>query len=144
VIRSRTARGFVPNFEAGGTKSVDRTEPQIGSKALLEIYTKYKDEWLVELLFDDLLGWSDWFVADRMLGPLGLVSLGSNTVDGFADYSPGNMQGARFESGLDNSPMYDVRARATHAFCSWLLLTHSAPHLRASSSTRASRPTAAC
>ena len=40
-----------------------------------------------------------------MLGPLGLVSLGSNTVDGFKDYAPGSMQGARFESGLDNSPM---------------------------------------
>ena len=32
VIRSRTARGFVPNYSAGGTKSVDRTEPPIGAK----------------------------------------------------------------------------------------------------------------
>ena len=39
--------------------------------------------------------------------PLGLVSLGSNHVDGYADYSANAMQGARYESGLDNSPMYD-------------------------------------
>lgn len=32
VIRSRTARGFVPNYSAGGSKSVDRTEPPIGAK----------------------------------------------------------------------------------------------------------------
>ena len=76
-------------------------------KVLLEIYRKYRDTWLVALLFDDLLKWNDWFVAYRTLGPLGLVSLGSDTIDGFTDYSPGTMQGARFESGLDNSPMYD-------------------------------------
>lgn len=49
----------------------------------------------------------DWFVAERMLGPLGIVSLGSDTIDGYVDAAAGQMQGARFESGLDNSPMWD-------------------------------------
>jgi hypothetical protein len=105
VIRSKTALGFVPNFSAGGSKSIDRTEPPIGAKVLLEMYKKFKDLWIVELLFDDLLAWNDWFVDNRMLGPLGIVSLGSDTIDGYHDFSPGTMQGARFESGLDNSPM---------------------------------------
>ena len=61
VVRSRTARGMVPNYSAGGTKSVDRTEPPIGAKVLVEMHGKYGDDWLVELLFDDLLRWSDWF-----------------------------------------------------------------------------------
>ena len=108
--------GFVPNFSAGGTKSIDRTEPPIGAKVLLEMYNKFKDEWIVELLFDDLAAWNDWFVAERMLGPLGIVSLGSDTIDGYKDFSPGTMQGARFESGLDNSPMVRVRVRV-HAPC---------------------------
>ena len=60
VVRSRTARGMVPNYSAGGTKSVDRTEPPIGAKVLLEMHRKYGDGWLVELLFDDLLRCSDW------------------------------------------------------------------------------------
>lgn len=60
VVRSRTARGLVPNYSAGGTKSVDRTEPPIGAKVLLEMHRKYGDGWLVELLFDDLLRCSDW------------------------------------------------------------------------------------
>ena len=42
-----------------------------------------------------------------MLGPLGIVSLGSDTIDGYVDAAAGAMQGARYESGLDNSPMYD-------------------------------------
>jgi hypothetical protein len=107
VIRSKTAMGFVPNFSAGGSKSIDRTEPPIGAKVLLEMYNKFKDRWIVELLFDDLLAWNDWFVAERMLGPLGIVSLGSDSISGYTDYAPGTMQGARFESGCDNSPMYD-------------------------------------
>lgn len=58
VIRSKTAMGFVPNYSAGGTKSIDRTEPPIGAKVMLEMYNKFKDEWIVELLFDDLLAWN--------------------------------------------------------------------------------------
>jgi len=107
VIRSRTAKGFVPNYAAAGKKSLDRTEPPIGAKVLLEMYKKCKDAWLVELLFDDLLGWSDWFLRERILQPSGLVALGSDFIAGNTDGSTNHMQGARFESGLDNSPMYD-------------------------------------
>jgi hypothetical protein len=57
VIRSKTSDGFVPNFAAGTTKSLDRTEPPIGAKVLLEMYVRWKDEWIIELLFDDLLDW---------------------------------------------------------------------------------------
>ena len=55
VIKSKTAAGFVPNFAGGGAKSMDRTEPPVGSKALLQLFSKYHDTWIVELLFDDLL-----------------------------------------------------------------------------------------
>lgn len=105
VIRSRTAQGFVPNFSAGGSKSIDRSEPPIGAKVLLQMHQKYNDTWLVDLLYDDLVAWNDWFVRERMFGPLGIVSLGSDTIAGYTEYAPGQMQGARFESGLDNSPM---------------------------------------
>ena len=29
---------------------------------MLEMYKKFKDLWIVELLFDDLLAWNDWCV----------------------------------------------------------------------------------
>ena len=53
----------MPNFAAGGSKSMDRTEPPVGSKTLHDLYKKYQDKWIVELLFDDLLDWSNWQAA---------------------------------------------------------------------------------
>ena len=94
VIKSKTNNGFVPNFAAATYKSGDRTEPPIGAKVLLKMYERYGDKWIVELLFDDLLDWSNWFMAKRRLEPLGLICHGGDT-----------MQDARYESGLDNSPM---------------------------------------
>ena len=97
-----------PKHSAGGSKSVDRTRAAVGATVLLELHTRFNDTWLAEFLFDDLLAWSDWFVAEREFGPLGLVSLGSDNVAlGYTEFSAGQMQGARYESGLDNSPMYD-------------------------------------
>jgi len=43
----------------------------------------------------------------RRLDPLGLICLGSDEIPGYGDGSQNTMQGARYESGLDNSPMYD-------------------------------------
>ena len=102
VIRAKTAKGFVPNYSAGGLKSQDRTEPPVGSRVLLEIYKRYKDTWLVRLLFDDLLDWHNWFYQTRVLAPLGMICLGSNIVPNNPDGSIDTMQGARYESGLDN------------------------------------------
>ena len=109
VIKSKTAAGFVPNYAAGGTKSQDRTEPPVGAKATLQLYHKWGDAWLVELLFDDLLDWSNWFARRRLLPPLDLVALGSynEQADLQGAFVAQNMQNARYESGLDNSPMYD-------------------------------------
>ena len=69
-------------------------------QVLAMLYKKYNDAWLVELLYDDLLAWNTWFVNERMLGPLGLISLGSNNISGYHDFAAGELQGARFESGL--------------------------------------------
>ena len=66
------------------------------AQVLLEMHRKYGDGWLVELLFDDLVRWNDFMAENRAMGPLGLISLGSDTIDGFVDYSAGKMQGARY------------------------------------------------
>ena len=90
IIKAKTTAGFVPNANTIN----DRTEPPIGAKVLLELYRKHKDKWVVRLLFDDLLDWSNWFVSARTLQPLGMIALGD--VDG--------MDMARLESGCDDSP----------------------------------------
>ena len=111
VVRSKTPDGFLPNGStAGGIwRSGDRTEPPIGAKILLELYRRYNDSWIVEALWEDLVEWNDWFMRERLLEPLGLIGLGSYDEHGGSDSSGDHMenclQAARYESGLDNSPM---------------------------------------
>ena len=104
VIRSKTSQGFIANFASAGQKSLDRTEPMIGAKIVLELYRKFNDKWIVDLLLNDLIDWHDWFATYRILKPKGLICLGSNPVDGDTYWSPNTLNSAKLESGLDNSP----------------------------------------
>ena len=117
IIQARTVLGFVPNFASGTGVSFDRTEPQIGAYVVQQVHAKWRDDWVVQLLFPALLSWNNWVWTHRrgegvLTGPDGhadLIVLGSDPTDppcrigGF-----NNMQAARYESGLDNSPMYDL------------------------------------
>lgn len=112
ILNERTEDGFVPNLSYGtGQKSLDRSQPPVGSRMLLELYRIYKDLWLVELLYPALLEWNTWFYENRS-APSGALCWGSNPspvlygnrweIEGVNDRF-----GAALESGLDNSPMYD-------------------------------------
>eukprot|EP00658_Telonema_sp_P-2_P034540 TRINITY_DN25205_c0_g1_i2.p1 TRINITY_DN25205_c0_g1~~TRINITY_DN25205_c0_g1_i2.p1 ORF type:complete len:721 (+),score=172.82 TRINITY_DN25205_c0_g1_i2:163-2325(+) len=104
VIKTKTAEGMVPNYWQPQGISYDRTEPIIGSKVLSAMYAKYGDKWIVELLFGDLFDWTQWFMRNREQADL--ICLGSNP-NLPSDPGANTMQAARYESGLDNSPMYD-------------------------------------
>ncbi|MDR1566480.1 MAG: hypothetical protein LBS48_04250 [Treponema sp.] len=112
ITHEKTESGFIPNFGAADDdKSRDRSEPPVGSLAVREIFRIYREKWLVEYLFDDLLAWNRWFAENRLL-PNGQLCWGSNP------YTPragkhwetegvNDTLGAALESGMDNSPMYD-------------------------------------
>jgi len=106
TVKSKTSAGFVPNFSSG-RKSEDRTEPPIGAMVLEKIGERHGSavDWLKAYVIDDLIEWNDWFIHNRMYD--GLISLGSFNILDPANGGEGSMQNARFESGLDNSPMYD-------------------------------------
>lgn len=112
IMNERTEDGFVPNLSYGtGQKSLDRSQPPVGSRMLLELYQLFHDRWIVELLYPALLRWNTWFFENRR-APSGTLCWGSNPSpvlfgnrwerDGVDDRF-----GAALESGLDNSPMYD-------------------------------------
>ena len=117
IVLSRTMEGFVPNFASGLHVSYDRTEPQIGAYVTLQIYKKWGDAWVVDIVLPALEAWNDWVWEHRrgegaFAGPDGhadLVVLGSdpNSAPKPFDGGSNTLQDARFESGLDNSPMYD-------------------------------------
>jgi neutral trehalase len=109
TLRELTPEGFVGNFaRAGGWKSFDRSEPPVGAITVLDLYRKFHDKWFLEDTFQPLLRWNRWWAAHRdRNGYLVWGSDPENRPRNVDDSSVGTLQGAKFESGLDNSPMYD-------------------------------------
>lgn len=75
---------------------------------MLNLYRKFHDRWFIEDAFPPLLSWNRWWAKHRDIdGYLAWGSDGQNQPANLDDDSRGTWQGAIFESGLDNSPMYD-------------------------------------
>ncbi len=110
ITREITDEGFVPNFANPGMKSRDRSQPPVGSFVIRELYRRFRDRWLLEEVFDDLLKWNRWWWSNRRQD--GWLCWGSNpytpVVDNRWESEGVNGRfGAALESGLDNSPLYD-------------------------------------
>jgi len=75
-----------------------RSQPPVGSQMTWEIYRHYKEKWFLEEMYPNLLSWNRWWPQYRKTGDY--LCWGA--------FPPSaNWQGAAYESGLDNSPMYD-------------------------------------
>lgn len=104
ITNAITERGFIPNLEAAnGLKSFDRSQPPVGSMICKLIYEKHHEKWFLEEVYAKLLSWNRWW--DKERNNEGYLSWGS-------DVHPEGMEGhrmeaAKFESGLDNSPLFD-------------------------------------
>ncbi len=109
VLNETTPSGFVPNYaRAGEWKSGDRSEPPVGAVTLLGLYRKFHEQWLLRDTFPRLLAWNRWWAEHRdVQGYLVWGSDAHGQPEDLDDTARGTLQGARFESGLDNSPMYD-------------------------------------
>ena len=112
ITNEATEEGFVPNFALGsGGKSIDRSQPPVGSMVVLRLWQRFREDWFVKEIFPALFRWNSWFWERRRLSD-GTFCWGSDSFDsknGLCSETTdvGNLQGARYESGLDNSPMYD-------------------------------------
>ncbi|MDE3201369.1 MAG: hypothetical protein KGN79_10665 [Acidobacteriota bacterium] len=120
ILREETPQGFVPNYaRAGGWKSSDRSEPPVGAITVLGLYRKFHDRWFLRDAYAPLLRWNIWWSQHRDTdGYLAWGSDADNQPANLDDHSRGTKQGAEYESGLDNSPMYDdaVYNPQTHLF----------------------------
>ncbi len=112
ILNERTDKGFVPNLSYGtGQKSEDRSQPPVGSRMLLELYKRFGDRWILELLYPALFEWNTWFFENRT-APSGALCWGSDPApvlfgNRWEKEGVNDRYGAALESGLDNSPMYD-------------------------------------
>jgi glycogen debranching enzyme len=69
---------------------------------------KFHEKWLLRDTFPHLLAWNRWWAEHRDVeGYLVWGTDAHGRPEDLDDNSRGTLQGARFESGLDNSPMYD-------------------------------------
>jgi hypothetical protein len=110
ITKEITDDGFVPNFASSVNTSEDRSEPPVGSFVVKEIYRRYREEWFLHEVFDELLTWNRWWADNRDVN--GYLVWGSDPyehgeIPEWLEKGIGSKQGAKWESGLDNSPMYD-------------------------------------
>jgi hypothetical protein len=106
ITKHITPGGFIPNYAGGyGLGSPDRSQPPIGSRVFLELYKKFKEAWILEYVFDDLLRWNRWWNEKRNTN--GFLCWGSDPLPEPNNGDCNNWQAAAYETGLDNSPMYD-------------------------------------
>jgi len=119
-----TEEGFIPNMSTGtGQKTLDRSQPPVGSAMILAAYRRLKNLSLVTELFPELLRWNRWFAHHRMRES-GALSWGSEPFEPrfgniWETEGVNDRYGAALESGLDNSPMYDEIPfdREKHLLC---------------------------
>ncbi len=106
-LRGHTAEGFLPNDNRGnGSKSWDRSQPPVGGLMVREVYRRFPERWFLEAVFEPLLAWNRWWPEARGNG--GLLSYGSHQAPNpFAEPVARTKTAAGYESGMDDSPMYE-------------------------------------
>ena len=106
-LRGHTAEGFLPNDNRGnGSKSWDRSQPPVGAIMVREVVRRYPETWFLEAVFDPLLAWNRWWPEKRLNE--GLLSYGSHEAPNpFAEPGVRTVKTAGYESGMDDSPMYE-------------------------------------
>ena len=135
LLADVTPSGFIPNAGTGWGVTEDRSQPPLASYALLKFYKAHGNRQLVEEAFPTLYRWHQWWPTARDGNHNGLLEWGSNLVDtpSFIDFTKKELEGlasayrrlgaqppplqisdmmdnptaAGYESGLDNSQMWD-------------------------------------
>ena len=108
ILQEITPGGFVPNLGSQRYSSVDRSQPPVGAYCVLKLYSQFLDPELLRSSYEKLLVWNRWWMPHRDGNGDGLLEWGSDP-DPLNPSTPGrcDLQAAMYESGLDNSPMYD-------------------------------------
>ncbi len=109
ILSEATQAGFIPNFASQFSSSEDRSQPPVGSYCVLKIYRQFREKEFLEKHFEKLLKWNKWWIPNRDGNRDGLLEWGSNRFSfGEGQWQLAHdLKSAMYESGLDNSPMYD-------------------------------------
>ena len=123
ILLAQAPNGVVPNVDAASGTSPDRSQPPIGSFIVLKNYERSADLELLKWAYPRLKKWHEWWFADRGDGQSwrdgnhnGLLEWGSDRGSTFSVGGRGALQQAKWESGMDDSPMYDDAKYNTRSY----------------------------
>jgi hypothetical protein len=117
ILSAQTDTGVVPNIASGSGASPDRSQPPVGSYVTWKIYQKFPDREFLAWAYPRLKKWHEWWLSDRGDGQPwrdgnrdGLLEWGSDRGSSSTIGGRGSIRQAKWESGMDDSPMYDSAA----------------------------------
>lgn len=114
MLGAQTKTGMVPNLATPSGGTPDRAQPPVASYLVWKVYQKYQDRALLEWAYPRLKAYHEWWFADRGDGQPrrdgnkdGLLEFGSDPGSLSSEGGRGTLQNSRYESGLDDTPIYD-------------------------------------
>ena len=123
VLLGQTASGLIPNMASGIGSTPDRSQPPVGSYCVWKIYERTHNRAMLEWAYPRLKKWHDWWFKDRGDGQPwrdgnrdGLLEWGSDKGSEPAIVDRGVPKAPKWESGMDDSPMFDDAGYDEHAY----------------------------
>jgi hypothetical protein len=123
ILSAQTETGLVPNMNSGNGITPDRSEPPVGAYVVWKVFERRQDRNLLEWAYPRLKRYHEWWLSDRGDGQPwrdgnrdGLLEWGSDRGATPSTAGRGNLQAAKWESGMDDSPMYDEAAYDPHTY----------------------------
>jgi hypothetical protein len=98
---------YPPNYTTPVIRSGDRSQPPIGSLVVWKLYRKFKNTEFLKWVYPRLKKWHGWWKEKRDGNKDGLLEWGSNLKVKEPGNEAGTLSAAKYESGMDNSPLYD-------------------------------------
>ena len=123
ILLAQTSDGLVPNMASGSGTTPDRSEPPVGAYCVWKIYQRLHDRQLIEWAYPRLKKWHERWSANRGDGQPwrdgnrdGLLEWGSDRGSAPSVGGRGFLQAAKWESGMDDSPMWDHATYNAHTY----------------------------
>jgi hypothetical protein len=114
ILLAQSPNGVVPNVDAANGISPDRSQPPVGAYIVLKNFERNPDIEQLRWAYPRLKKWHEWWLANRGDGQPwrdgnqdGLLEWGSDRGATFSVGGRGFLVQAKWESGMDDSPMYD-------------------------------------